>query len=109
MSTILLVIHLMIAVAMIILILLQRSEGGALGIGGNSANGLMTGRGIGDALSRSTGILAGIFFLTSIGLTVLGTMENKTSILDSVIEDADKDQMIAPAPVLPDFDLPTPE
>ena len=58
MSTILLVIHLMIAVAMIILILLQRSEGGALGIGGNSNNGLMTGRGLGRcfvALNRYSG------------------------------------------------------
>ena len=109
MSTILLVIHLMIAVAMIILILLQRSEGGALGIGGNSNNGLMTGRGLGDALSRSTGILAGIFFLTSIGLTVIGTMENKSSILDSVIEDTNKNQIFAPAPVLDDSELPTPE
>ena len=82
MSTILLVVHLMIALAMIVLVLLQRSEGGALGIGGGgSGDGLMSGRGLGNALTRTTGILAGLFFLTSIGLTVLGTMENRSSVL----------------------------
>jgi preprotein translocase subunit SecG len=70
MTTILLVIHLIIAVAMIVLILLQRSEGGALGIGGGG-NGMMSSRGLGNALTRSTGILAGVFFLTSIWLKVL--------------------------------------
>ena len=85
MSTILLVVHLMIALAMIVLVLLQRSEGGALGIGGGgSGDGLMSGRGLGNALTRTTGILAGLFFLTSIGLTVLGTMENRSSVLDGV-------------------------
>jgi preprotein translocase subunit SecG len=108
MTTILLVIHLIIAVAMIILILLQRSEGGALGIGGGGG-GMMTGRGLGDALTRSTGILAGVFFLTSIGLTVLSTMDKNTSVLDSVIESGGQNEVLAPAPVLPDFDLPTPE
>ncbi len=108
MTTILLVIHLIIAVAMIVLILLQRSEGGALGIGGGG-NGLMTGRSLGNALTRSTGILAGIFFLTSIGLTVLSTVSKNTSVLDSVIESEGQNQIIAPAPVLPDLDLPSPE
>ena len=77
MTTILLVIHLIIAVAMIVLILLQRSEGGALGIGGGG-NGMMSSRGLGNALTRSTGILACVFFLTSIGLTVLSTVNKNT-------------------------------
>jgi|TARA_E500000178_G_scaffold198677_1_gene196772 preprotein translocase subunit SecG len=101
MSTILLVVHLMIALAMIVLVLLQRSEGGALGIGGGgSGDGLMSGRGIGNALTRSTGILAGLFFLTSIGLTVLGTMENRSSVLDD-IDPAGGGLLEAPAPALP--------
>ena len=85
MTTILLVIHLMVAVAMIVLVLLQRSEGGALGIGGGG-DGLMSSRGLGNALTRATAILAGVFFLTSIGLTVLSTMDNNQSVLDNVIE-----------------------
>ena len=78
MTTILLVVHLMVAVAMIVLVLLQRSEGGALGIGGGG-DGMMSARGLGNAMTRATAILAGVFFLTSIGLTVLGTMENRSS------------------------------
>ena len=100
MSTILLVVHLMIALAMIVLVLLQRSEGGALGIGGGSGDGLMSGRGLGNALTRTTGILAGLFFLTSIGLTVLGTMENRSSVLDGV-DPKDSNPLEAPAPALP--------
>ena len=101
MSTILLVVHLMIALAMIVLVLLQRSEGGALGIGGGgSGDGLMSGRGLGNALTRTTGILAGLFFLTSIGLTVLGTMENRSTVLDGV-DPNDSNPLEAPAPALP--------
>lgn len=111
MTTILLVIHLMVAVAMIVLVLLQRSEGGALGIGGGS-DGMMSARGLGNAMTRATAILAGVFFLTSIGLTVLGTMENRSSVLDGVIktDGPSSTTLQAPAPVLPDLnDLPTPE
>ena len=110
MTTILLVIHLMVAVAMIVLVLLQRSEGGALGIGGGG-DGLMSSRGLGNALTRATAILAGVFFLTSIGLTVLSTMENNQSVLDGVIETDGNSPAgpLAPAPVLPDINLPTPE
>jgi preprotein translocase subunit SecG len=109
MTTILLVVHLMIAVAMIVLVLLQRSEGGALGIGGD---GMMSARGLGSVMTRTTGILAGMFFLTSIGLTVLGTMENRASVLDGVIEQEGTLPglgTLAPAPLLPESSLPTPE
>ncbi|MBZ8132337.1 preprotein translocase subunit SecG [Afifella sp. IM 167] len=73
MTTVLIVIHLMVVLAMIALVLLQRSEGGALGIGGGG--GMMTGRGAGNLLTRSTAILAAAFFLTSIGLTVLARLD----------------------------------
>lgn len=69
MSTVILVIHLMIAVAMVAVILLQRSEGGALGIGGGG--GFMTGRGTANLLTRLTAFLAAAFFATSIILTIL--------------------------------------
>ena len=111
MTTILLVIHLMVAVAMIVLVLLQRSEGGALGIGGGGV-GMMSARGLGNAMTRTTAILAGVFFLTSIGLTVLGTMENRSSVLDGQIESDGITPAgpLAPAPVLPGLgDLPVPD
>jgi preprotein translocase subunit SecG len=68
MQTLLIVIHLIIVVTLVALILLQRSEGGALGIGGGG--GFMTGRGQANVLTRATGILAALFFLTSLALTI---------------------------------------
>lgn len=106
MTTVLLVVHMIIAVAMIVMVLLQRSEGGALGIGGGG--GMMSGRSLGNALTRTTAILAAIFFATSIGLTVIGTVDRNESILDGVIETEGADVPLAPAPLLPEPDLPTP-
>jgi preprotein translocase subunit SecG len=77
MATVLLVIHLMIAAALVGVVLLQRSEGGALGIGGGGG-GFMTGRGAANLLTRATAVLAGLFFLTSIGLTLLATRGGQT-------------------------------
>ncbi len=87
MVQILLVIHLLIAIAMVVTILLQRSEGGALGIGGGGGGGggmgLFSDRGTANALSRSTAVLAICFFLTSIGLTLLASGGRESaSILD---------------------------
>ncbi len=76
MQTVLIVVHLMIVIALVAVVLLQRSEGGALGVGGGS--GFMTGRGQANVLTRATGILAALFFITSLGLTVRG----QQSILD---------------------------
>jgi preprotein translocase subunit SecG len=73
MQTVLIVVHLMVVVALIVTVLLQRSEGGALGIGGGSTGGLFTGRGQANALTRATAVLGAIFFVTSIGLTVLAS------------------------------------
>ena len=71
MGTILLVVYITAAISMIVLILLQRSEGGALGMGGGGG-GLVTGRGAANFLTRTTAILATIFFLAAIGLGMLG-------------------------------------
>lgn len=68
MQTVLIVIHLMVVIALVGVVLLQRSEGGALGIGGG---GFMTGRGQANVLTRATAILAALFFATSLGLTIL--------------------------------------
>lgn len=75
MQTVLLVIHLFVALALVGVILLQRSEGGALGIGGGNggAGNIFSARGVGNALTRATAFLAVAFFVTSIALTVLAT------------------------------------
>lgn len=68
---IILVVNVFVCVALIAVVLLQRSEGGALGMGGGNSGGFMTARGAGDLLTRTTWILAFIFFFLSIVLTVL--------------------------------------
>lgn len=79
---ILLVIHLLIAIALVGVILLQRSEGGALGIGG-SGGGVMSGRSAGNLLTRITAILAAAFFVTSLGLALMSNHKGKSgSIMD---------------------------
>jgi preprotein translocase subunit SecG len=70
MTTVLLLLHLLIAVSLVGVVLLQRSEGGGLGIGGGGSS-FMSGRGTANLLTRATAGLAAAFFLTSIGLTVL--------------------------------------
>lgn len=69
--TILLVIHLMVAASLVGVVLLQKSEGGALGIGGGGGGGFLTGRGTANLLTRATAMLAAAFFVTSISLTLL--------------------------------------
>ena len=77
MSTVLLVVHLMIALALIGMVLVQRSEGGGLGMGGGGGGSFMTGRGTANLLTRTTVWLAGAFFATSLGLTLLSQPTNK--------------------------------
>jgi preprotein translocase subunit SecG len=84
MQTILIVILLVIAVAMIGTVLLQRSEGGALGIGGPS--GLMSARGSANLMSRTTGVLAALFIIVSL---VLAVFSGQTSRTPSVMEEVE--------------------
>lgn len=82
MANVLIVAYLLIVLALIAVILLQRSEGGGLGMGGN-AGGLMTVRGSANLLTRTTAILAALFFATAIGLTILTEIDRPTqSILE---------------------------
>ena len=74
MQTVLLVIHIMIAASLVGVVLVQRSEGGALGIGGG---GFMTGRGAANALTRMTTYLAAAFFATSIALALVANHLNQ--------------------------------
>lgn len=82
MVTALLIIHLLIILAMIGLILVQRNEGGALGIGGG-AGGLMTARGTANLLTRATGVLAACFFVMTVVLAgVFRNDKGERSIID---------------------------
>lgn len=78
MANVLIVAYLLIVLALIAVILLQRSEGGALGIGGGGG-GFMTARGSANLLTRTTAILATLFFATAIGLTILSELDRGTS------------------------------
>ena len=73
MQSLLIVVQLVVSIAMIGVVLLQRSEGGALGMGGGGSGlgGLFSPRGAADTLTRTTAILAILFFLTSLALTLL--------------------------------------
>lgn len=82
MQNVILVIHIIACIVMTIVIMLQKSEGGALGIGGGGG-GLMTGRSAAGALVRVTMVFGGIFFITSLGLT---TLANRTSDTRSTVE-----------------------
>ena len=84
MQTVLIVIHLMIVIALVAVVLLQRSEGGELGVGGGG--GFMTGRGQANVLTRATAILATLFFATSLTLTMLANLNRAPkSIIDNAV------------------------
>lgn len=73
MQTVIIVIHLMVVLALIGVVLIQRSEGGGLGIGGGGGGGggFFSARGTANVLTRATAVLAGLFFVTSLSLTIL--------------------------------------
>jgi preprotein translocase subunit SecG len=72
MVILLFVVHVLIALALVGVVLLQKSEGGALGMGGGGMSGFMTGRSTANVLTRTTMILAVLFFVTSLALVLVG-------------------------------------
>lgn len=92
----LLVVHFIVALSLVTVILMQRSEGGGL-TGGGSPAGLMSARGASDFLTRSTAILATAFVLLSITLAFMAATRHATSIDTSVNRAAP----VAPAPAQP--------
>lgn len=91
METIAIVLHVLLAVTIVGLVLLQRSEGGGLGMGGGGGGGgggmggFMSARGTANMLTRATAIVATLFFLSSLGLTILMSQRTTpTSIIDSI-------------------------
>jgi len=111
MQTLLLVAELIIAVALICFVLLQRSEGGALGMGGGSSmGGLFTARGAADTLTRTTSILAFLFFVTCIVLNIMALHgRDQTSILDSAPASTPAKSAPAPAPLPVGPSVPKPQ
>ena len=103
MGTVLLVIHLLVAIFLVSVILLQRSEGGALdGLGGgNGASSFLSARGTGNFLTRTTAILATIFIITSISLSLYykGTDRHAKSILEEAPVAAEAEPSAPQAPV----------
>ena len=85
METVFLVIHLILALAIIGLVLIQKSEGGGLGIGGGTGGGMTTAASAKNILSRTTAICAASFFATSLILGILaGTHSKEASLIDKV-------------------------
>ena len=84
MTAVILVIHLLLAIALVCVVLLQRSEGGALGMGGGGGmGGFMTGRATATLLTRLTAVLAALFMATSLTLAILADSgRERGSILD---------------------------
>ena len=98
MILLLLVIHIMVAVALIGVVLLQKSEGGALGIGGGGMAGFMTGRSTANLLTRATAILAAAFMMTSVLLVVI---HNRARAPASIIDQGAPAGSARPAAPLP--------
>ena len=103
MITVVLVIHILIAIALVGIILLQKSEGGALGIGGGGGmSGFMHGRSKASLLTRTTAILACGFIVTSLTLAKLaGTSTERTSIIDEPASIIDTEQNDTEGPSAP--------
>jgi len=102
MMTIMLTIHIIIAVSLVAVVLLQRSEGGGLGIGGGQGGGFMTARSTANMMTRLTTILAACFFATSIILAILsGSDRNAPSVVDEVIQENSGSGVIPAVPSVP--------
>ena len=100
--TFLLVVHAIIAAALVAVILMQKSEGGGLGMGG-SPSGLMSARGAADFLTRATTVLAALFIIMSIGLAALATVQRAPREIDQSLARQPAAQQQAPleAPAAP--------
>lgn len=97
MFTFLLILQSLVAASMVTVILMQRSEGGGLGVGG-SPSGLMSARGAADFLTRATAVLATLFVVLSIALAGLATMERAPMKIDPTLsKTAPRTAPLAPA------------
>lgn len=104
MQAVLLAFHLIITVAMVALILMQRSEGGALGIGGGPG-GLMTARGAGDFLTKWTKWLATAFIINLLAMGWLAQNEaRQDTAIDAAVEQSQSESELPDLPIIPEGD-----
>ena len=103
MLILLFVVHVLIALALIGVVMLQKSEGGALGMGGGGMSGFMTGRSTANLLTRTTAILATIFMVLSLTLALMnrGTTGIGRSLLDTSTPASTSAPAIPATPALP--------
>jgi preprotein translocase subunit SecG len=106
MHTLVIVLHVLAAVAIVVLVLLQHGKGADMGaaFGSGSAGSLFGSSGAANFLSRSTGALAAVFFVTSLGLTFLSSAPSKSGgVMQTIKTEAGKPapQPAAPAPSAP--------
>jgi preprotein translocase subunit SecG len=99
MFTFLLIVQTVIAATLVGVILMQRSEGGGLGVGGSSS-GFMTARGAADFLTRSTAVLGGLFVILSIALAAYAGVQRQPTKVDTSLANT-----LAPAPAAPTVPL----
>lgn len=99
MVAVILTIHALVVLALIGVVLVQRSDGGALGLGGGGGGGgFMSGRGAANALTRTTSILAAVFFATSLGLAIMaGNGEEQESLIEELTQEGDSSDSLAPS------------
>ena len=87
MLNVLLTIHMIACIALVVAVMLQRSEGGALGMSGGGTGGLISGRGAAGVLVKTTMALAAVFFITSITMTALNnSAANQSSVLERQVD-----------------------
>ncbi len=97
MFTFLLIVQTLVAASLVAVILMQRSEGGGLGVGGSSA-GLMTARGAADFLTRATAVLGGLFIVLSILLAAIAGVSRESTTVDTSLVGEQPVQPAGPAP-----------
>lgn len=97
MEQVLLVIQVIIAIGLIGMVLIQRSDSDGFGLGGGSGNNLLSGRGTANLMTRTTAILAAMFILNSLALSILAARGHESSIVETIEEQQKSDKDAAPA------------
>ena len=96
MENFVLILNIILAILLIVVVLLQKSEGGALGLGA-SQDSYVSSRSAGSFLTKTTAVIAALFIITSISLTIMSKEEfSTTSVLEKIEEDEDKEDSSEP-------------
>ena len=96
MENFVLILNIILAILLIVVVLLQKSEGGALGLGA-SQDSYISSRSAGSFLTKTTAVIAALFIITSISLTIMSKEEfSSTSVLEKIEEDEDKEDSSEP-------------